>query len=138
LQSVSQCMCGIDLGATQNDWNGNQYKRTYGGRARKKSNTKDTMIYLPELGFQTKPTSPLRQPKGLGLFQPSQVILKIKLESSDFSRSRDHVSARYFTHRSLLIAFTMDGIQSSKLKSTLSCHTHFSNAHSQGAISKSH
>jgi hypothetical protein len=48
---------------------------------------KDTTICLPEFGFYTKPMSPLRCPKALGLFKPSQVILKIKIDPSLFNSS---------------------------------------------------
>lgn len=55
----------------------------------KQSNASDTVNCLPEIGFQIKHISPLRCPKGMCLFQPSQVILKIKLELSFLNQSKD-------------------------------------------------
>jgi hypothetical protein len=55
----------------------------------KQSNASDTVNGLPEIGFLMKHISPLRCPKGLGLFQPSQVILKIELELSFLNHSKD-------------------------------------------------
>lgn len=45
-------------------------------------------IYLPEFGIQIKPKSPLRCPKGLGIFEPSQVIPQIELETTLYSDER--------------------------------------------------
>jgi hypothetical protein len=50
----------------------------------KQSNTKTWQFVLPEFDFPMKPMYLLRSPKGPGLFQPSHVIPKIKLESSLF------------------------------------------------------
>lgn len=69
----------------------------------KQSNTKDTMICLPEFGFQTKPMSPLWRPKGLGLFQPSSYF-EDQTSHITFLVRETKISARYFTCRSLLLA----------------------------------
>jgi hypothetical protein len=106
----------------------------------KESNTKDTTICLPGFGFQTKPTSPLRHTKGHGLFQTSQVILKIKIESFHFSRSRDQSLCKVLHTSKPLARFTMDESQKSKFKNTRTRHSlvychltmHYHNSHSNG------
>lgn len=82
------------------------------------------MICLFEFGFPTKPMSPLRCPKVLGLFQPSQVILKIKLESCLFSRLRDQSLHKVLHTLKPLASFTTHGSLAPRLKSTT--HTLFS------------
>jgi hypothetical protein len=80
------------LEATQNDLDDNQareLRKENGKTNHKQNNTNDMTICLPEFGFQMKPTSPLRCPKGLGLFQSSQAIPEVELEFSLFSQSRD-------------------------------------------------
>jgi hypothetical protein len=71
--------------------------------------------FLLDLGFQIKPTYLLWCPKGRGLFQPSQMIPKFKLEPYRFSRLRDR-SLRKELHTSKpLASITMNGSQNFKL-----------------------
>jgi hypothetical protein len=70
------------------------------------------------------------------LFQPSQVISKIKLKSSSFFQSRDW-SLRNILHTlKPLSRFIMDESQNSNIKLTRSKHTHSSLLHSHKALSQ--
>jgi hypothetical protein len=63
-------------------------ERERGKQITSKNNTNDTMICLPKFDFQMAHISLLNCPEGLGLFQPSQVIPQIELESSLYSDER--------------------------------------------------
>jgi hypothetical protein len=71
-------------------------------------------ICLPKFGFQIKPTSPLRCPKRLGLFQPSQAIPQIELESSLSSRSNDLSPHKAIHNLDALGSFIINGSRYSK------------------------
>jgi hypothetical protein len=82
---------GISLGATQSDLDDDQAREPREGEVKtncKQNNTNNTAICLLEFGFQIKPMSMLGCPKGSGLFQPSQAIPQIELDSSLYSNER--------------------------------------------------
>jgi hypothetical protein len=81
----------LTLGATQNDSDDDQARELREGEGktnRKQNNTNDTTICLPKFNFQMAHISLFNFPEGLGLFQHSQVIPQIELESSLYSDER--------------------------------------------------
>lgn len=83
------------------------------------------MIGLLEFGFQTKPTFPLRCPKGPRAFKPSQVIPQIKLESSLFAQLNwTEVFAWLSTSSKALASFAISmGVKTPSSKITRISHT---------------
>jgi hypothetical protein len=85
---------------------------------RKQNNINGCGDLFTVVQFPMKPTSLLRCPNGLGLFQPSQVIPQIKLESSLYSDERVKSLRGTPQHLEALASFTIKRSQNSKLKST--------------------
>jgi hypothetical protein len=109
------------FGATQNDSDEDQARELRERKEKQiasKTTQMDVVIYLPEFGFQMKHMSLLRCPKGPGLFQPSQVIPHIELETSLYSDERPESPRGSPQHSEALASFTINGSQNSKLKST--------------------